>query len=330
VPESFHHCYFRTTRLVAICLFAVLTACTSPAERDSAALKNDGGAMSQLTQISSAIASTRNISIESFAALKAIRAKYPNAPEVRLAYKNALVIRNDWAALEAFFGETSLAELDEDDRRTFGKVCVRSGKYAQAAEILKPIADKASADVESKTLLGTAYLYLDRLSEAAAEMDAVWNKVIADKRVDDITTRGLIYFRQNDLVKAKETLQKALEIDPANSQASNALSQVYMRQGDLGEAEKYRSRTDEMKAKAEAEELRSRERVQFIYELETAWKAKNYSVVINLARQMLPTATDKNQKLVLYKYLTDSHKALGEQGEADRYIVEAQKLQQEK
>jgi Flp pilus assembly protein TadD len=331
MPEFFLYRFFTKAGLcISLLCLAFLCACQSEAEKQSAALKQDAPVLSQLAQINNAINTTRSISPESFAVLKTIREKYTTAPEVRQTYKNALVVREDWAALETFFGETPLAELSAEDRQTLGKVYVKSGKYEQAIEALKPLADGNPNDVETRSLLGLSYFYLDKPDEAGAQFDSVWDKIIAEKRIDEITTRGIIYSRQNNFPKAVETLKKAIEFNPSSAAANNALSQVYARQGDAEQAEIYRAKTVEINDKIAAETFEASRRVQRIYSLENAWKAKNYKEVINLANQILPTTADKNQKIVLCQYLFESYKALGNQAEANNALAEAQKLQQQK
>jgi tetratricopeptide (TPR) repeat protein len=143
--------------------------------------------------------------------------------------QGALILREDWATLEGFFAALHGDKLTPDDRRTLGKAYVRTGKYEKAIDTLKPLAQTEPGNTETRALLAASYLYLDRPDEAAAEIDGVWEKVVSERRSDVMTTRGLIYSRQNDLPKAIETLNAALEIDPANGAALNALGQAYAR-----------------------------------------------------------------------------------------------------
>ncbi len=331
MPERFLYKFFtKAGHCTLLFCLAFLFSCQSAAEKESAALKQDAPVLSQLSQITNSINQTRSISPENFAVLKTIREKYPNAPEVRQTYKNVLIVREDWQALEKFLNEKPLADLSAEDRQTLGKVYVKSGKYEQAVETLKPLAEANPNDVETRSLLGLSYFYLDKPEEAGAQFDSVWDKIIAEKRVDEITTRGIIYSRQNNFPKAIETLKKAIEINPSSATANNALSQAYARSGDAEQAEIYRKKTVEINDKNTAQTFEASRRVQKIYELETAWKAKNYREVINAAKQILPIAEDKNQKIVLYQYLFESHKALGNEREANNALTEAQKLQQQK
>lgn len=331
MPERF---LYKNSRKFVLCFFLLgtffLLACQSAAEKDSAALKNDKQTFAQLSQIGNLINTTRSISSENFTALKAIREKYPNAPEVRQVFQNALIIREDWEMLENFLKEKPFAEMNTDERKALAKVYLKLGKYADAIEILKPLAEANPNDVEIRGVLGGAYFFLNQLDEAAAEFDSIWDKIVAEKRIDEMTTRGLIYLRQNNLPKAVETLQKAIEINPSNIPANNALSQAYARQGNAEQAEIHRKKTVELQDKLQSDELQARQKVQDIYAIEDAWNSKNYQEVIKLTNEMLAQTADKNQKLVLYQYLFRSHQALGNQSEAQNALSEAQKLQQQK
>lgn len=314
----------------AVLFLAFLTACQSNAQRESAALKQDTQALAQLSQIDNSINTSSSISREHFLVLKSIREKYSSSPEVRQIYKDALVMREDWAALEDFLQEVPMAELSPENRHMLGKLYVKRGKYEQAIETLKPLADKDPNSVETHSLVGLSYFYLGRLDEAGAQLDGVWDRIIADKLGEEVTTRGTIYLRQNDLQNAVRVLKQAVEIAPDSAAANNALSQAYVRSGNSEEAENYRLRTVAINDRMAAKTLQASRRVQQIYELESAWNAKRYQTVIDLAREILQNATERDQLIALYQYLFESHKALGNEKGANEALAAAQKLQQQK
>ena len=144
--------------ILLLCL-AFLSACQSGVEKENAALKQGRAGFIPIAQINNSIAATRSISPENFAVLKTIREKYPNVSEVRQTYKNALVIREDWMALENFLNEKPLAELSAEDRQMLGKVYVKSGKYEKAVETLKALAEANPNDVETRSPSGN-FLFL--------------------------------------------------------------------------------------------------------------------------------------------------------------------------
>jgi hypothetical protein len=75
-----------------------------------------------------------------------------------------------------------------------------------------------------------------------------------------------------------------------------------------------------------ARTLEGSRRVQQILELENAWNAKNYAKVIELVNLLLPTERPE-RKSTLYQYLAESHRALGNQREAEAAMTEARKQQ---
>ena len=76
-----------------------------------------------------------------------------------------------------------------------------------------------------------------------------------------------------------------------------------------------------------ADERRKTNYVEKIYKLQEAYKAKRFQEVINIANEILPEADAKN-KAALYQFLYNSHKALGQQEEAQEVLVKAREMQQ--
>jgi tetratricopeptide (TPR) repeat protein len=135
--------------------------------------------------------------------------------------------------------------------------------------------------------------------------------------------RGMIYFRQKNYEKAIETFTRSLEINENDISANNTLSRIYAAQGNAELAETYRVKTENAQQAISANEAKGSRFAQNSYQLEDAWKAKRYEEVINLARQMLADATEKN-KPALYQYMAESYKALGKPDEAQKVLAEAQ------
>ncbi|MBK7706725.1 MAG: tetratricopeptide repeat protein [Acidobacteria bacterium] len=309
---------------------ALLTGCEPASNKDSAALKKDQVSAGQLSQIINGLNATASISVEAFATLKSIRQKYPQAPEVRETYKNALIVRSDWGALETLLTENPVDKMPVKERELLGKVYMKAGKLESAAAILKSLATESPNNLEVRSMLAGSYNLLGRYDEAGAEIDAVWERVLSERHVDSIIVRGSIFVNQNQLAKAEAAFVKALELAPDNSETTNNLSRLYGRLGNVEKAEVYRKKTTELHKKAGEAELLALRRVEKIYAIDNAWKAKNFSEVIRIANEMLPTTDKANEKIILYQYLYESNKALGNQNEAQSALAEAQKLQQQK
>lgn len=306
--------------LIVICVsFAI--SCQS----DEAALNADETAKQTINSSSQMLSSGQKPSAENFEKLKAVYEKYPKSETVAQTYKSALIVREDWAALEKFLSSIPKSELSNDDSLNLGKTYIKLGRYNDAIKTLKALEN--GNNLEVKTLLANAYFHLDRYAEAKPLLDNNWEQIIKDKRADDITMRGMIYFHEKENDKAIETLEKALEVKPDNIPAANGLSRVYAAKGDTEKAEEYLAKVQQMFDTLTAEERRKTNLVEKIYKLQEAYKAKRFQEVISLVNEVLPQADAKN-KAALYQYLYNSYQALGMQKEAQETLAKAKQIQQ--
>lgn len=315
--------------LIILCSLGLFLSCQSAAEKDQQLLAKDTQSKTAINKINAEVRGTGKISVESFEKLKALHEKYPNSVEINKIYKNALVIRGDLETLEKFLTRDNPEELSLEDKKNLAKLYVKKGKYEKSLEMLKALRDKHPNDIELRGLTGLSFFHMGKMEEAGKEFDSVWNEIIENKKVEEIATRGIIYFRRNDLPKAIETLEKAIEIEPDNLSANYTLSRIYSQQGDAEKAAEYSQKTDKLQNQMKAETFAKSRQVKLIYDLQNAWNEKRYSEVVNLANQMLPTANDDQQKLILYQYLYESNKALGKQAEAQKALAEAQNLKRQ-
>ncbi len=306
--------------------FLLQLACQNSAEANKELPANDPEAKAVLNQAGLEIKSSRSISPENFEKLKAVYEKYPDVKAVKDIYKAALIIRDDLTSLENFLTEDNLPELSADDRKNLARLYIKNGKYEKASEVLNSLIKENPNDVEVRGLNGLTLFNLGKLDEAGKEFDSVWDAIVKNKMAEEIATRGIIYYRQNNMPKAVETLEKALAADPGYISANYTLSRIYAEKGDTEKAEFYRKKTDEMQDRQKAETFAKSKAVKLSLELQKAWQEKRYQEVINLANQMLPTVADKQQKTILYQYLFESYKALGQPDEAEKARQAAQKL----
>lgn len=324
---------FRINNLVIkICLisfcFLFFNACRNESKQEVSALSTDNQTLSELKKINQILTTGQPLPPEEFESLKKIYGKYPNDSQVRNVYQSALIKRDDWISLEKFIGEIPVAERTRADQLNLAKVYLKLGRYQNLVELMKPPAQANPNDADFNSLLGFGYFYLGQNEEAAKHLDLVWNKLLQEKRTDEITTRGMIYFRQNNYPKAIEVLDKAIEINPQNSTATNTLSRIYAIQNNSEKAEEFRKRTAEIHQKGEESDAKAIKNVKLLYDLQTAWKEKKYFEVIELAKQILPEADEKN-KPALYQYIAESYKALGKNEEAKAAIAELEKLKKQ-
>ncbi len=269
----------------------------------------------------------KGVSTEDVQALRSVYDRYPNATLVRQLLKNAYVSRGDWDALELLLTDRPLNELPQDEKIMLGTLLVKVGKYPKAIELLEPLSQTIPASVEVYSLLGTSYFYLDRPAEAGVAFDKVWDEIAASKRFDEMTMRGIIFFRENKLNESLETLKQSHQIKPDHIATNNALSRVFARLGDTEKAEAFRKRTVEGQGALVQSQYAASRQVKNVYDIETAWKEKRFAEVIRISTEMLPAA-NRDQKIVLYQYIYEANKGLGNQSSAESALTELKQLQQ--
>lgn len=291
-------------------------------------MQNDTEAKLVVNKASQVFKSGKKPSNKEFEEIRSIYKKYPNSESARQTYKSALILRDDWGALEDVLTKEDSSKLSNEDKKTLAKVYVKLGKFQRALGVINPLAEENPNDTELKGLAGLSYFNTGEMDEAGKQFDSVWDELIKNKSYQEISVRGIIYFRQNDLPKAIETLETALEINPRHVSTNNTLSRIYAKKGDVDKAEKYREKTTKAQEIIKNETFAKSKQVDKIYELEGAWKKKSYQEVISLSKEMLTSTTDKKQKSVLYQYLYKSYQALGMQTEAQNVLKQAQQLNQ--
>jgi tetratricopeptide (TPR) repeat protein len=316
-----------TIRFATICLAIFLCACQPTAGSEDLALK-DPDTSAKLAQLSNSLRTTRNVSNENFKELRSLTERFPASKAVRQTYLEALIVRDDWGTLETYLTGSSHGEISPEDKLLLGKVYIKNGKYLKGLEILEPIAANRPDDFEIIGLLGNVYFHLDQPEKAGPLFDRIWERLVSEKRHEEITMRGLIYFRSGDIEKALEVLNRSFEIKPDQIAANNALSRIYAKLGQKEKAEYHRGLTVNSLDRSVDEKYRASQNVQRVIELENAWKAKDHSRVLTVARQMLPSAPPA-QRIVLYQYILGAATATGDKTTADEARAEIQKRQKQ-
>jgi Flp pilus assembly protein TadD len=298
---------------IAMLGLALFLSCQSPAEREKQLFARDSQTLTQLQQINSELNIVHMITPTNFEILKRLHAKYPRVSEVAKSYKAALAIREDWDELAKILIEIPAAERTRDDHILLSKVLIKLGRFEESSGILQSI-NAAPNDVEVRSLSALARFSQGQMTEAAADLDAVWDAIISNKRIEEINLRGMIHFRQKDHVKAAETLKKSLELVPLNPVATNTLSRIYAASGDADNAERYRKETENAQNAMTAGENKKLQFVSLSKRLETAWNTKEYDKVLSIAKEMLPLS-DENNKAALQKYIESAEVEIKKQGQ---------------
>ncbi len=309
--------------------FALFTACTNDAGGESERLRADSVAFENLRRIKTSMDATGTLPNEDFEILRTINARYPQANETKQTYRQALMLRGNWTEIERDFSTIPFEQLTADEKLVLAQSYGKLGKYRDMAAVLEPLVEAEPGSVARRGMLAFAYFHLDEPEKAAEHLDSVWEGIVSEKKVDEITLRGLIYLREKNIPRAIEILKQAVELNPKSSAAHNALSRAYSQAGNEELSKIHRAKAKEQYEMSAASTFAASRRVGQIYQLEAAWKNKNYPEVIALANEMMPGA-DGPQKSVLYQYIFESQKALGNEAEANKALEAARGLQQQK
>lgn len=309
--------------------FGLFAACKNDAGGDSARLRADAAAFENLRRIKSSMDATGTLPNEDFEILRTINARYPQANETKQTYRQALMLRGNWTEIERDLSAIPFEQLTADERLALAQSFGKLGKYREMAAVLEPLAEAEPGSVATSGMLAFAYFHLDQPEKAAEHLDSVWEGIVSGKKVDEIILRGLIYLRQKNIPRAIEILKQAVELNPQSSAAHNALSRAYSQAGNEELSKMHIAKAREQYEISAASTFAATRRVDQIYQLEAAWKNKNYPEVIALANEMLRDA-DGPQKSVLYQYIFESQKALGNEAEANKALEAARSLQQQK
>jgi predicted Zn-dependent protease len=316
---------WRILLFVFVCLFIV--ACEEASQKNDELLLQNQRDAAELQRLKNVIG-TRLISRSDFDSLKKLREKYPDAIEVRKTLQSALIIRQDWIALERLLTEIPADQQTELDKTELTKTYIKLGKGNDAIQTVVPLADAKPDNVDLNGLAGQAFFLTGKNEEAAKYIDRVWDKLVEEKRVDEMAVRGLIYFYQGNNQKALEVLQQANKLNAQHIPTINALVRVYAAMGDQKQANNFRVQAEKIVHDITADEAKKAKLVERANEIQKAWNEKRYEDVIRIAQEMIPDADNAN-KAVLYEYLAQSYQALGKTAEAKAAMDEAAKLKKQ-
>lgn len=314
--------------LIVLCLF-LFVSCQKTAENDIESFKKDTQATTEFNRINQLIAQGQYLAQTDIDSLNKIREKYPRNDNVRLLMQSALIKREDWQSAADFIDQIPENERNEDEKKNLARIFLKLGRYEEALKTVTPLLEKKPSNIDFISISSNSLMNLGRYAEAAAQLDKVWNEIVNQKRFDEITMRGMLYFYLKNYDKALETLNKSIEINPNNVAAYNSLARVYAAQGNTAKAEEYTKKVQELFDKMTAENRKNAKFVDAAKNLQEAFQNKRFEEVIDLAQKLLPEAEGEN-KYALYQFLANSYMALGKTQEAKNAVAEAEKIKSKK
>lgn len=315
----------RKTGHLAVFLALLIASCSSGATGPAKPQELDSKSAAELTRIEKELIADQPLLPSDFESLSKIESTFPDAERVQAVYKAALIKREDWEKLADYLDRLPASKLSSVDIANLCKAHLNLGRFEKAIETAKPLADAAPQNLEINAILANAYFSSARNDEAAAILDRLWPVILSQKRVNEMTLRGLIYSRQDKQREAVEVLTKVVEISPQNTAALNALSRSYHLLGDAAKADEYRKRTNDAQAATVAIAASRLSFVGLAYEVQDNWANKRYESVITSAENAMKYAEEKD-KPVLYQYIAESHKMLGRPDKAQAALSEIERL----
>lgn len=310
---------FYTVYVVLLCI-VFFVACKS----DETRFGDDAVAVAKVRELNTKMNAGKQLSEAELNDLKVEFEKYPEAETVLKAYESALLLRKDWGALTDFYKMLSGPAFTDDRKKNLAKAYLKLGRYKDASETAAGFDLKT--DEEMGLVAAMSLYHLGKYDESKKIFDDNWARIVSQKKVDEMTLRGMIYFYQGDNKKALEILEGVTAIDPLNVMANNGLSRVYGAEGNSESAKAAQAKVQESFDKlTEQEQIKTHE-VEKANRLQEAYNAKRYEEVIELSRELIPNADPRN-KLIMYQYLYNSYLSLGKEKEAREVMQEAKKFQ---
>ena len=275
----------------------------------------DANTRSVLIRIKTEVGTTGTISPKSFDELTALKIKYSKDPDVNEVYRNALIVRSDWSALAVSIESIPEFDRSTDENKLLAKAYIKLGNNDPAIAILKALT--AVGDPEISLLLVHAYFGAGKDQNAAAELDRNWDRIVAQKDLEAINIRGLIYLRDGQFQKAIDAFQIANKIDPKDRATLTSLARSYKAIGDDAKAEEFQQLANHVYDQTENDERNKMQFVDLSRKLERAYATKEFKLVIEITNSMLSITNEKNLAAV-HQYRVEAFRALGDKkGEAE-------------
>jgi len=141
--------------------------------------------------------------------------------------QTAIKVGKRSAARRAFRIGFVLTPDDPEAGYNWGVFCTLDGHAEEAVEVAEKLVEKHPKYLKGHTLLSDALTRLGRLDEAAEAIERAADLQGESVDAPTLTQRANVFLRQENRVKARELLEKALELDPTYSLALSRLGEIY-------------------------------------------------------------------------------------------------------
>jgi tetratricopeptide (TPR) repeat protein len=263
------HCWL--TSIPAL-LLLILAGCANQPGSGKESFEQDTAAVGNLRRIQSGVRTEQPPTQADVNLLEDLHKKYPAAAEVTQTLRLALQVSGNWEAVARLLEEKPESERSRTDQLYLAEVYFKLGRYQEVRKIVDPIVESGPTDVDLNSLAGQASYNQGQYEHAALLFDRVWDGIVARKKFDAMTMRGMIHFYLGDKARAVAVLRQTTELNPDYYPAYNALSRITFANGDRATAEAYLEKVKAIQARLTADKANKFRYVSRAHDLESAWQ----------------------------------------------------------
>ena len=291
---------------------SLLSACSASA--DDQALLRDAQAARTVRELRASLSQPGPLPPADYEQIEALRERFAQSALLEDTWRQALVKRADWAALEAALTQEPVAELSPEALQQLAESLEQQGKYTRLRELLAQRPD-AGTQPQLRRWLAQAQLETGELTAAAALLDRHASEIESHKDVDAMLLRALIHQRAGELDAAIQRLQGVLAVSPGHKTALNLMARIHFGRGENELAQRYSDLARQLQAQQTAQTQHQLALVSRVNDLKRQWAAEDFEAVIASAQAALPMA-DNTLRKPLLEYLVQANLRLGRQAEA--------------
>ncbi len=309
--------------LIASVLGLVVCACDSGSQEvmtPRASFEKDAESVRFVRSIREGLNQQRRPPSEEIQKLKVIANKYPDEPFIEELLISLLPALKDWDGLAVYYEHKSA--LDTEDRSMLARVYIKLADYGRARDVIESVVQEQPMNVEANSLLGRALYFFGEYDRASECYDRVWDSIVSERRVGDITYRAMIHFDEGQAERAVEMLKAGLEDSPDTAVMHNALSRVLAAQGKLDEAEVHSARVHELQKELSRVETSQMLQAARTFSLNRALQAGDMPKCQRLIFEYLPDSDPAFQE-DLYRFLESLYRVNGREDEIPAVLERA-------
>ena len=292
----------------------------SPPPGNHIPFEKDADAVRIVRGVRESLASRTRPSSDEVQSFKEVANRYADEPFIQEAVIALLPALEDWDGMATFF--ESKSELDDTDRKLIARIYIRQANYGAAREAILPLAESQPQDVEANALAGRALYYYGENEAAARHYDRVWEGILSERRIVDLSFRAMIHFDEGDTQSARAMLEEGLKLDPNSIVLHNAMGRVLAGAGEKELAEFHSNRVHELQRELSRNETSQMRVAAQVFEINRALQAGDVDGCRERILRLLPEA-DEGMREQLYGFLDALYRRAGREAELPAVLQQA-------